>query len=261
MTLEVLISTMGQKDSHLLANMHLPCDAIVINQCGKNGMCTIQHNGHRVLWIDSNDKGLSKSRNLAIQHATADICLLADDDIVYRKDTVCTVLGGYQKHPQADFITYQVEGIEQPFKCYSPKEARRFWLASNKCSSVEISFRRARLLNSGGAQYSLGEETLLLWQSISAGLKLWYVPHCIAQLHIGNSTWFNGFTDTYLYNKGANFAAMSQWMSSFLNLQYVLRKRHLFKESLNIFQMLKVVHSGQRSYIKGKNGDGNTENT
>lgn len=58
------------------------------------------------------------------------------------------------------------------------------------------------LLFGGGAKYSCGEDSIFLAGVLKAGLKVWTIPGYIGTVTHGDSTWFNGYTDKYLYDKG-----------------------------------------------------------
>ena len=75
MTLEVLVSTMYQKDYSLLDRMNIQTDAIVVNQCNENSIEKFEYKGHKIKWISLNERGVGLSRNTALMRSTADICL------------------------------------------------------------------------------------------------------------------------------------------------------------------------------------------
>lgn len=85
MKVEVLVSTMNQKDYSLIDKMKIKTDAIVVNQCQEDNSQEFIKNGHRIKWINSSTRGFSISRNICLENATADICLIADDDLEYTK--------------------------------------------------------------------------------------------------------------------------------------------------------------------------------
>ncbi len=87
MNVEVLVATMNQKDFSLIKKMNLRGDAVIINQCKKDEYTEIDNNNHKIKFISCNEKGLSKSRNKAITNATGDICIIADDDIIYNDNS------------------------------------------------------------------------------------------------------------------------------------------------------------------------------
>ena len=82
MTLQVLLSAMHLADESYLDTLHVVSDAVVINQCDRTGRRDIQRtvSGHeqQVCYIESTQRGLSVSRNMAIRNAKADICILCD---------------------------------------------------------------------------------------------------------------------------------------------------------------------------------------
>jgi hypothetical protein len=55
------------------------------------------------------------------------------------------------------------------------------------------------------------------------GLKLKYLPNKKADIHLGNSTWFNGYNSDYFIAKGAAFTAMTKLFSIFFILQFALK--------------------------------------
>ena len=79
MTVDVLISCMYQKDWSIVAQSHLNGNAVIINQCDTDGLDTYDYEGNQVRMISTTVRGLSRSRNMAILHSNADICLISDD--------------------------------------------------------------------------------------------------------------------------------------------------------------------------------------
>ena len=262
MTLELLISTMHQKDHTLLDKMQVRSDAVVVNQCDREGRETFEYNGHRILWIDTTERGLSKSRNMAIANATADVCMLSDDDMEYRQDYASTVLDAFSRL-SGDIISFQVCGIEKPFKTYSTQEKKVDFLQSMKIASVEIAFRRTAFqekkikfdeIIGAGTEFLLGEENAMLVQCLKKGLNIYYTPKVIADLHIGDSTWFKGFDEKYFMGRGAGFAAMKTPFTAFLIWQWAVRKRNFYGKSASILQAVKWMHRGKKKYRKMARG-------
>lgn len=263
MSLQVLISTMEQEDHKLLKRMNLSSEAVVINQIQKESIETVTIDSNVITWINSTKRGLSVSRNMALQNASAEICLLADDDEVFIDDYKKIILEQFEKNPQYDIITFQVEGIEREFKRYSPKERSLGFLYSMKVSSVEIAFRLDRIKEKGikfnerfgaGGKYFAGEENIFLYDCLRAGLKIKYVPIKIADLHIGESSWFKGYNEEYFIAKGAIFTAMSKRYSKFLIWQFALRKHDLYRKEMGFRKALKKMLQGRLEYLK-RHGD------
>ena len=66
MTLQVLVATMHQTDHSLLEKMNIQSDAIVVNQCNRNEVERFMYNGHQILWMSLNERGIGLSRNTLI---------------------------------------------------------------------------------------------------------------------------------------------------------------------------------------------------
>ena len=265
MTVELLISTMHQQDYTLLDKMNIHSDAVLINQCDINDKKVFTYNGHRVLWINTTERGLSRSRNMAIRNATADICMLADDDMEYRSNYADVVCSAFQKN-HADIIGFQVIGIEKEFKKYAEEERRISYLNSMKMASVELAFRRDSFIGKNiqfdeligaGTEFLLGEENALLFQCLRKRLSIYYVPKIVAALHIGESTWFNGRNEQYFMGKGASFAAMNTPFTNLLILQFAIRKKALYKNEATMWKAICQMMKGKRLYIekRGRRND------
>ena len=257
-SLQVLVSTMQQKDFSLLERMCIRSDAIVINQSDHNEIHHFNHDDHQILWITCDQRGLSRSRNLALRKATAEICLVADDDLVYLDGYDQMVLDAFEKFPKADIITFQVVGIERLFKQYAKYPRRLRYLTSMKVSSVEIAFRTERIRQAGisfndrfgaGSKYRMGEENIFLFECLRNGLKIQYVPLALAKLHIGGSSWFEGYTSRYFRDLGAAYTAMSRLGSYALIFQFALRKYSLYKESVGFATAIKYMFGGRKEYL------------
>lgn len=258
MKVDVLISTMCQVDFSLLDKMKVSSDCVVVNQCGADGVNEFEYVGNRVKWINSSEKGLSRSRNLAIEGSIADICLIADDDMVYLEGYADRVSREFESRKDADIIAFIVDGMGRPFKSY-PKSVKKLnFFSAMRVSSVQIAFRRERLISSGvnfkvefgaGSIFYAGEENIFLSECLRRGLKLYFVPVKIADIYLGESTWFEGFNDRYFFTKGATFAAMSRSLSAILILQFAFRKRSLYRGTFSMVQVLKMMLRGRKSYL------------
>ena len=80
MKLEILMSAMHQENFDIAYRSKVDSDLLIINQCDKDDYTEIEVNGHIWRMISTTERGLSKSRNMALKNAKGDICLLADDD-------------------------------------------------------------------------------------------------------------------------------------------------------------------------------------
>lgn len=257
MDLNYLVSTMDQKNKSLIHIMNIRSDAVVVNQIKDGNENTLKYdeNSHRVTWIDIDEKGLSKSRNLALRNSENSISVLADDDLIYLDNTHEIIHKAFNQYDEADIICFQVRGIERKFKNYSAKVKKLNFFSAMKVSSVEIAFRTRSIKNANikfdedfgaGSKYIMGEENIFLSQALKKGLKIYYVPEVIADLHLGDSSWFQGYNELFFISRGASFYKMNKTLSIILILQWAIRKRKLYKESSSLINAVKLM-------IKGKN--------
>ena len=86
MTIQVLVATMHQTDHSLLEKMNIRTDAIIGNQCDRNEVEDFEWNGHRIKYLSFAERGVGLNRNNTLMRADADVCLFADDDVVYYDD-------------------------------------------------------------------------------------------------------------------------------------------------------------------------------
>lgn len=259
MNIDVLISTMEQKDYSLLEKMNISSDCVVVNQCGSDSIVEFEFRGCNVKWINSSEKGLSRSRNLAIRNSTADICLIADDDLLYVDGFADKVLVEFERNKDAAIIAFVVEGVGRIFKSYPKTKKKLNFFSAMKVSSVQISFDRKKLLDKGvsfkeefgaGSLFYAGEESILLSDCLRKNMTAYFVPVKIAYLYFGESSWFKGFDESYFVTKGAVFTAMSKSLSIPLVVQFAIRKRRLYHKEFSTAKALRYMLKGRVKYLR-----------
>ena len=83
MKFELLMACMGQTDDSLIKKSKITGNVIVINQCEQEGYQEYKtENGIAKMFL-TNQRGLTKSRNLAIEKSDSEICLFCDDDEIF----------------------------------------------------------------------------------------------------------------------------------------------------------------------------------
>ena len=194
MKIQFLISTMNRSDFDFLYNIFpksliYKINAIVINQCNKinaNDVNTTFYNSN-IKIFSVNDIGLSKSRNLALFYADADVCVLCDDDYIYNQNCLDIITKAYSELTYADIITFQSLNIEnsKPRKTYKYSIYKHSLFDLSSVSSSEITFKlepikRNKLffdVNYGlGSPNLSGEDGIFLMDSFRKGLKIFHYP-------------------------------------------------------------------------------------
>lgn len=261
MKLEVLLSAMHLQDENYIDSLNICSDCVVINQCDRDDKKDVEHvcidgTTHKVRYIESTQRGLSKSRNMAIGSSTADICILCDNDVEYVTGYEQLITEEFAKHPEADVIVFYIKRPEKPVPNF-PSERKMNYLSVLKIFSPEIAFRRQNIsdisfdeLFGAGAKYPIGEENIFLYNCLQKGKTILYVPKQIATLREEESTWFKGYTKDFFITRGANYYAMSPLFSHILIWQFALRKISLYKDNLSPIAALMTMYEGRRRYKK-----------
>lgn len=261
MNVEVLVSTMNQGDLSLVKKMNIQSDALIINQSQQKLDEMLVHKDSFTIRMKTFvEKGLSKSRNKAINLANGDICIIADDDVIYEDNYRETVLNAYNENPDYDIIVFQVPSTNnERQKVYYEKRQKMGYLKSLKVASYEITFKRKSIIDNnisfnehfgaGSGRYSMGEENIFLYDCLRKGLKVLYLPIKIGTVTHEESTWFSGFNEKYFIDRGANYYAMSRTFCIPLILQHAIRKYSLYKDNLSLKDSLILMFKGRKKYI------------
>ncbi len=262
MGLELLIATMHQKDFSLVERMNVGSDAVVINQCDEDGTHEFKFRGHTVRWFNTTERGLSRSRNMALKNAREEICLLCDDDETLIDGYSQIVENTFLEYPKADLIAFDFIKVHKT-KRYKKsfeygnssvvKKAPRF---KTYCS-IQLAFRRQRILENelyfdprfgaGSQLISSGEESV--WQNAAKkkGLLLLHAPEVIAKLNQQESTWFSQINAKYYYDLGACLGVSYPFLCHLLKYYYVI---NIHGKTLPALEQLKWLRAGIRQFKK-----------
>ena len=254
MKFQILISTV---DSHYqerglsLSVPHLIIDQIV-------GAGTPRPTAEHL--FEYTERGLARSRNHALDHATGEICLLSDDDLQYEKDIEKIVTDAFEKNPAADIITFQIETSDgKPFSSYKNES---FWHNKRtimRVASVEIAFKRSSIKKSHlrfdehfglGVEFPTGEENIFLSDALDRGLKLLYIPVPIV-IHPPESSGENYDNTKLVQAKGAMFVRIFGLKGYAISLLFALKKYKFSRHTL--FRFYKLMLQGAKNYRDLKN--------
>lgn len=244
---------MHQSDDALVHTSNLTGDCVVVNQCDREGYAEFPTETGRVRMFSNRQRGLTKSRNLAIANARADICMLCDADEVFLPGYETAILNAYEQLPQADVIAFKIQNRPPSF---ADEIMRIRFPQTMKVSSVQISFRREKLrqadvwfdeLLGAGTGNGAEEELKFLLDCERAGLNIFYVPTMIASVAQTASTWFGGFDEAFFENRGATTRyILGAGLASLYALYYIIRKRKLYRQTISPWRALKATFRGIR---------------
>lgn len=251
MKLEILLSCMHGDPEALIRSSHITGNAVIINQCDEDGFAQIGTENGTVRIYRTTQRGLTRSRNMAIAHADSDICLLCDDDEVFVPDYEARICRAYEENPEADVIILKMVGREPSF----PDRTMRLRFPKTiKVSSWQISFRIDAIRKSGvrfdpllgaGSGNGAEEELDFLLKCERVGLRIVYVPVEIASVAQSESTWFRGFTERFFYDRGATTRYILGYpLAAAYALYYIVRKRKMYRADIAPHKALRAIFCG-----------------
>lgn len=261
MKVEVLVSTMHQKDKDFLKKMNISTDAIVINQTDSEGYQKFSFAEKTVKIISTTERGIAKSRNKALSNATADICILADDDMQFSDTYEKTVIDVFNKY-NADIVIFNFINNKNDLirKNNTVKKINIFnymnygaaRIAFNNISIAKNNILFKEIFN-GNPLPACGEDTLFLRETLKKGLKIIAVPEALAKLQsTRESTWFKGYTEEYFFDKGVILGIAHPVLAVPFALFLVLKHKEYSKSGFSKLKIFKEIFKGILFVIKSK---------
>lgn len=259
---EILISTMNRDSLEFLVPMfthsHFSIFSIlIVNQTEKDKILTSDFSNVRV--INSFERGLSKSRNLALENAIGKILVIADDDIVYEEGFLTKIINAYHKFPDVAVINFSVVNSngnlikKYPLK---PKSNLNIFDILNT-SSIEMTLNKSSIDKAKirfdehfglGGIFEMGEEAIFLFDLKEKKKKLVFDHQVIAKHENETSSNKKNVIEKY-YIQGALFSRIFKkkyiyWI--FIKLFFDL-KQHKIRFS-NIKNVLKSAKQGHEKF-------------
>jgi len=158
--LEILIATMNRSNLDFLDKIfpysYAHLNLIIVNQTSTEK--TISNAPKYIKVINSFEKGLSRSRNLALKNATTTYCLIIDDDVVLLKGFEDTIIEAYNKNIDKAVISFQTLTPEGSLSWNYPTKSG-YHKRLDKILSLEITFNREIIIKndiSFDEQFGLG---------------------------------------------------------------------------------------------------------
>ena len=255
MKLEVLISAMYQTDMSIAKKSNTDTDVLIINQCDCNGYDEEIYNGYKIRMISTTERGVSRSRNMAIRNSTGDICIICDDDEVFRDGYKEAVLKAFEEELKADIIAFNVNHVNARHKRKMNTEFKKasWWRTYGAWCLV---FRKDKILEKevffnekwgpGSGKITHAEESVWQFEARRKGLKLYQHPFCIADVEQAESTWFEGYNEKYYYENGAYLYVVFPKLKHIFKYYYIYRLHSVSK--LSIKEQIKWLNNGMKGY-------------
>ena len=239
MIIQVLIAAMHQTDHSLLEKMNIKTDAIIGNQCDRNEVEDFEWNGHRIKYLSFAERGVGLNRNNTLMRADADVCLLADEDVVYYNDYAEKIEKAFADTPNADVIifNFKIRGKDGKFSDAVSKSRKVGRSGVTSYGAPLIAFRTARIkykniafhrMFGGGAEFSCGEDTIFLQDCIKSGLRVYTNTSTLGAINSGDSTWFHGYNEKFFVDKGVLYKFTFGRMSRLFAVYHVFKHKSIY---------------------------------
>lgn len=256
MRIQVLVAAMNQNDHSLINKMNIKTDAIVGNQCGFNSVEIFKIGDQKIQYLNFAERGVGLNRNNTLMRADADICLFADDDMVYADNYIEIIEKSFQRHPDADVIVFNLREPIITRKVIN-KECKVGYLNYLRYGTARVAIRLDSVKKNGiyfnqcfggGTEHCHGEDNLFLNACLKNKLKIYAVPEYIATLTEERvSSWSNGYDEKYIKDQGVLFRTLSRRWWRLLCLQDALRRHKSYNMGfLKVFMLM--VGAGKNNY-------------
>ncbi|MGL4865766.1 MAG: glycosyltransferase [Cetobacterium sp.] len=194
----------------------------------------------QIIHIKSNEKGLSRNRNIGLKKANGSIIAFPDDDCKYFKNTLVEVLKTFQAIPESDAVIGKI--IDENGKDCIRKWGRKLErLNSNnfysKMSSITLFKKNKDKIKfdedlGAGSKYGSSEDADLLYKMIKNGDNIFYNPEII--LFHPKAT--NNFDEKKAYSYGVGHGVFCR-----KNLDLQILKIYIMGLILVLMRILKNV--------------------
>lgn len=235
---QVLVASMNQKDHSLLEKMNVQSDVIVGNQCDFNSIESFQYKSYNATYLNFAERGVGLNRNNALMRATGDICLFADDDMVYLDGYAEKITRAFEENPTADIIVFNLKEKDSQRKQIKRK-TKIGWLNYLRYGTARIAVKLKPVKGNGiyfnqcfggGTEHCHGEDNLFLTSCLAKKLKIIALPVELAELtQERESTWNKGYDEKYLKDQGCLYRTISRKWWKLLCLQDAIRHSKLYK--------------------------------
>lgn len=234
MKLQILVSSVEKDVRALAEKMNLQAEAIIIDQCRENRYEEFEYQGHRMRCWHFAERGVGLSRNSALLRADADLCLFADEDIVYYDAAAEAVKAAFRAHPEADMLLFNVQ-VQPSRRTYWTERFHRVrWYNCGRYPAYSFALRTAvmhgknltySLLFGGGAKYANGEDSLFIQDCLKVGLKVYAVPVVIGEEVPRPSTWFFGYDEKFFHDRGVLYQVLYGPLAGLMGLRFLAKNK------------------------------------
>lgn len=231
---------------------------LIVNQTTENELLISDFQNIRI--INSFEKGLTKSRNLALSNTSKKLLVFTDDDVVFQQNFQHKIIEVFNKYINHDGFRFQYLNSENKLSKKYPKgfQSTLSQFETLNASSVELVFKTESLINAKmrfdenfglGANFFMGEEPIFISDGIKKGLKFGFVPEIIlthSQPSTGHKT---AVSEIYFIQSAVFYRIYGKiylfWIA--LKLFFDIKQRKI--NFTKIFYLSKQALKGKKAYV------------
>ena len=253
--LEVLISCMFQNVKEIINKTNIQTNVLVINQCDEDKFEEFHFKNKigmecyaRI--IHTKERGLSRSRNMALKYSLGDIVLICDDDEYLVDNYEDIILENFKKNPQYDIIAFN---FIHPYRSFPIKTYDVGYLRAPKLASWQLAIHKNKKIGAvkfcekmgSGTGNGGGEEIKFIIDCLKNKCKIKYIPTIIGKVAQTDSLWFHGYNKGYWINRGWESKMIFGYICGYLYLWYTCLLRAWKVDNKNsIFSIIFWMHKG-----------------
>lgn len=248
---------MHEHDESIITRSNVRSDVVVVNQCDKDEVRRFTFTAadgcqYNAIYVYTTERGLSRSRNMAISYAPDDaICQICDDDEIIADDATKLIKQAYSENPNASVITFK---IDYKNKTFGNKTKILSFKSIMSTSSVQITFQKKAIVSKNikfdtkmgsGSGNGGGEEAHFLLTCRRKHLKILFCPYNICRIIPSESNWFSGYDSKYMKNMGwSSRRSLGATLGIAYLAYWIVSHRNLYKNYVNVPQAVKNIIIG-----------------
>lgn len=256
---QVLVAMTGENAEEKITRLNLQTSAIVACQCSEESVVTLCRTTGNILLVKTHTRGVGINRNIALLRSSGEFLLFADDDEILSNGYAEAIETAFDENPKADGIIFNINtiGAENRRRTNFRISRVKFYNYLNY-GTVRLAVRRSSLqrfnvyfstLFGGGALYGSGEDSLFIGNLIAKGAQILTNPFVVCSVDQSSSSWFEGYTDKYFYDKGAFFRASFGNFWQIIALLVYLKNKMKYNKMGNLYNQAII-----KCAIKGAHG-------
>lgn len=230
---------------------------VIVNQTSKSKLET---DLPYIEVLNAFEKGLPKSRNMALYNAVADFCLFTDDDVIFKKGFENNVYSAFQKFPESAIIRFQYESEEDKLAKSYPKQPIQDLgiMEMMNISTIEMAVNRSKIVSAGlmfekwfglgSGVFEMGEEQVFAASIKQHGMSISFVPVTICQHPHPSSNEKLDVRQRYFVTGGVAQAIFQKKANLWIGIKLAFDLKQAKLRLKHIRQALQQAKKGRKKY-------------